>query len=157
MYKFQKSILNEIFIRDFAAYFAENNLLKTNKQIFLSQVFWFKLEVWRHLWHEQTKMYDLATSRTASSGGHRRASHKLRLILVLILPLLVSLNSGLKTSYSKSYTGYSHDEAAGTLTPNITSQTWAGNPREYTIGGVLSGLADIEHYFRQVLSVSLSD
>ena len=37
---------------------------------------------------------------------------------------------------------------------NVSSQAWTGNPREYTIGGVLSGLADIEHYFRQVLSVS---
>jgi len=38
---------------------------------------------------------------------------------------------------------------------NVSSQSWSGNPREYTIGGVLSGAPEIEHYFKQVLSVSL--
>lgn len=31
---------------------------------------------------------------------------------------------------------------------------WEGNPKEYTIGGVLSGLEGMEHYFTQILSVS---
>lgn len=44
---------------------------------------------------------------------------------------------------------------SATKNANFT-QTFTGNPDEYTIGGVLSGAKDVEFYFTKVLSVSKS-
>lgn len=53
---------------------------------------------------------------------------------------------------------YSSDASGANFNKNNASQkvTFKGNPNEYTIGGVLSGTKDVEHYFTQVLSVSFS-
>ncbi|XP_059080362.1 glutamate [NMDA] receptor subunit 1-like isoform X1 [Tigriopus californicus] len=44
-------------------------------------------------------------------------------------------------------------EGGHTYVENTTgAPIWEGNPTEYTIGGVLSGLEGVEHYFTQILS-----
>ena len=42
----------------------------------------------------------------------------------------------------------------GNQTTDRLDLEWHGNPRQYTIGGVLSGVDGIDHFFTQTLSVS---
>lgn len=51
-------------------------------------------------------------------------------------------------------TGYLYSSDSGASFKNASQKAFTGNPNEYTIGGVLSGTKDVEHYFTQVLSVS---
>jgi hypothetical protein len=77
-------------------------------------------------------------------------------ILVKRSPLDLGSNSRQKTSNSNSNkkNGYTfHDNNSGGS--NNATNKWVSNPVEYTIGGVLSGAPGIDHYFRQVLSVSV--
>ena len=66
-------------------------------------------------------MFVATSSRIAHQTSHKFLQSRMGLALILILPLLVSMNSGLKT-YPKSYTGYSRDEA--TVVQNVSSHTW---------------------------------
>lgn len=69
-------------------------------------------------------------------------------------PLDLSANSRTRTtsSTSSNQNGYSFAPDGATSAGNNSGQGWTGNPREYTIGGVLSGEPGIDHYFTQILS-----
>ena len=57
-------------------------------------------------------------------------------------------------TFRKRDYSYLSDEQQNNQSNTYNGLTWQGNPREYTIGGVLSGKDGIDHFFTQTLSVS---